>query len=42
MKFYTDGSRIGLQAGESFIGWSAVCNRGVIVAEVRHIILVHH
>lgn len=25
MKFYTDGSRIGLNKGEPCIGWAAVC-----------------
>lgn len=27
MKFYTDGSRIGLQKGDVYLGWGAVCDR---------------
>lgn len=30
MKFYTDGSRIGLHKNEPFIGWAAVCDSGVV------------
>ncbi len=30
MKFYTDGSRIGLQKNNPIIGWVAVCDCGVI------------
>ena len=30
MKFYTDGSRIGLHTGNPIIGWGAVCQYGVL------------
>lgn len=30
MKFYTDGSCIGLSKGNPIIGWGAVCNQGVV------------
>lgn len=30
MKFYTDGSRIGLNNGTPVIGWAAVCDKGVV------------
>lgn len=30
MKFYTDGSRIGLQKGDVYLGWGAVCDAGVV------------
>lgn len=30
MKFYTDGSRVGLSNGTPVIGWAAVCDKGVV------------
>lgn len=30
MKFYTDGSRIGLHKGEPILGWASVCDLGVV------------
>ncbi len=30
MKFYTDGSRIGLHSRNPIIGWGAVCEHGVL------------
>lgn len=35
MKFYTDGSMIGLQKGSPVIGWAAVCNFGLVTCGNR-------
>ena len=32
MKFYTDGSRIGLHKGDPLLGWGAVCVSGVVAS----------
>ena len=32
MKFYTDGSRIGLHKGNPLLGWGAVCDSGVVAS----------
>ncbi len=35
MKFYTDGSRIGLHEDRTIIGWAAVCDLGVICSDAK-------
>ncbi|GEM_PF-6897144 len=35
MKFWTDGSRIGLHKGAPIIGWGAVCDIGVVALGAR-------
>lgn len=35
MKFWTDGSRIGLHKGAPIIGWGAVCDAGVVALGAR-------
>lgn len=36
MKFYTDGSRVGLSDGTPVIGWATVCDKGVVRDKKQH------
>lgn len=36
MKFYTDGSRVGLSDDTPVIGWAAVCDKGVVRDRKQH------